>query len=153
MPLMIPALPARTRFYVASRLENATEVRRVQADLAALGHACTYDWTTHGPVWADGLVRLREVASAELAGVRQANYVVVLLPGGRGTHTELGAALAYGRRIYVCSQAPAVDFGAVEGTCAFYHYPQVWKGRPEALLPAVLDDFPARDTSYATGEG
>ena len=135
-------LRTNTCFYVASGLENVVVVRQVQADLTALGHECTYDWTEHGAVWAGGLMRLREVALAELAGVREAAYVVVLLPGGQGTHVELGAALAYKKRIYVCSSTPEADFGAVAGTCAFYHCPQVWRGRPEALLPAVLDDFP-----------
>ena len=82
----------------------------------------TYDWTAHGSVWKDGADRIRKVAQAEMQGVLDADYVVVLLPGGRGTHTELGMALADGKPVILYGTDD--DFSGPK-TCAFYHHPLV----------------------------
>lgn len=87
-------------FYVASKLSNAESVRRVHQALRDDGHTLTYDWTLHGPVWREGWKRCRQVSVFELEGVKDADVVVVLLPGGRGTHVELGAALAMDKHVH-----------------------------------------------------
>jgi hypothetical protein len=98
----------------------------------------------HGSVQRDGLERLGQVADAEAKGLFTANVMIVLLPGGRGTHTELGMAVGqemmcnyYGgggvndrtpgeHRIVVFSPNPEVDFSVEAGTtCAFYFHPLV----------------------------
>ena len=66
----------------------------VRDDLKKCGHDLTYDWTLHGSVKSVSKERLREVASLELDGVSEADFVVVLLPGGNGTHLELGFSIA-----------------------------------------------------------
>lgn len=130
------------KYYIASGLENAERVRELKKILDASGWEHTYDWTVHGSVQQDGPERLAEVADAETRGVIEADVVITLLPGGRGTHVELGMAvgelkLAYmlqavgigevvGRRIIVFSETPGVDFDGWAGkTCAFYHHPYV----------------------------
>lgn len=80
--------------YVASTLDNAGEARMVAEALEQDGWVITYPWWTHGSVQAEGDERIREVAELELAGVLMADLVVLVLPGGRGTHVEIGAALA-----------------------------------------------------------
>jgi hypothetical protein len=67
---------------------------------------------------------------------------IALLPGGRGTHAELGAALGtqvFGEALAACnpgivcdrrpiciySPTPEEDFGTTKKTCAFYHHPNV----------------------------
>ena len=40
-----------------------------------------------------------DTALAEIAAVREADVLVVLLPGGYGTHVEIGAALALGKPV------------------------------------------------------
>lgn len=82
------------KYYIASKLENHAAHNRLRDVLAELGHQITYDWTPHGPVYGSGLDRVREVAELETKGVLDADFVVVLWPGGRGTHVELGMALA-----------------------------------------------------------
>ena len=51
---------------------------------------------------------------------------MLLLPGGKGTHTELGLAIASAgrRRIIVWSEDPAPFDGSGE-FCVFYHHPRV----------------------------
>lgn len=109
------------KYYIATRLENHAAHNVVRDAMAAEGHEITYDWTTHGPVWRDGLMRIREVAHAETQGVLDADLVIVLLPGGRGTHVELGIAIAAGKRVLLHSEN-GDPFGATPETCAFYHH-------------------------------
>jgi nucleoside 2-deoxyribosyltransferase len=107
------------RFYIASRLENAQQVRAVAESLKDMGWEHTYDWTVHGSVKNEGEDRIKEVAEKEMQGVRDAEIVIVLLPGGRGTHAELGAANAL--RIPAIVWAETDDlFCQDDRTCAFY---------------------------------
>lgn len=89
--------------YVASSIKNAAWVNRIQVVLEALGFTITYDWTTHGDVTAQGSERCAEVATRELLAVQQADVLVVLLPGGKGTHWECGVASAAGTPIIMIS--------------------------------------------------
>jgi hypothetical protein len=122
------------KFYIASGLDNAGQVRQVAETLKAAGWTHTYDWTVHGSVAGKGPDVFVETAAAEVLGVRDADVVIVLLPGGRGTHAELGVALgeavwreATGFEMGVCiySPTPEKDFGTGRTTCAFYHHPNV----------------------------
>lgn len=108
------------KIYIATRLENHKQHNALRDLLVAAGHTLTYDWTKHGAVWRSGKDRIREVALSERAGVERADVVVVLLPGGRGTHVELGMALAGNKPVIIWSPRPEV-FGAHPDTCAFYH--------------------------------
>lgn len=107
--------------YVASSLERADEVEELYAFLTNVGVEVTYRWTQHGSVQHDGVARISEVALAELEGIRKADVVVVLLPGGRGTHVELGIACAL--------EKPVILHGDLEDQdgrpCAFYLLPNV----------------------------
>jgi nucleoside 2-deoxyribosyltransferase len=111
-------------FYIASKLRNAESVKLVSRALADDGHVLTYDWTPHGPVWREGWERCRQVAVFETEGVKDADVVIVLLPGGFGTHTELGAALALGKPVVMWS-AYQSDFDLNADSVAFHYHPQI----------------------------
>jgi len=106
-------------------------VRELHDHLLAAGWEITYDWTVHGSVRGPDVSReqVADVADREVDGVLLAQVVVVLLPGGRGAHVELGVALACaigdGNRVVIWSSTPDVDFGTTEATSAFYHHPGV----------------------------
>lgn len=89
------------RFYVASKLENHEAVSELAALLRAAGWEQTYDWTTHGSVKETDEATLREVGHRELRGVLDADVLLMLTPQGRGSHVELGIALAAGKRVYI----------------------------------------------------
>lgn len=114
------------RFYVASGLTNRERVTEVIASLNAKGHSVTYDWTKHGDIRREGHIRLSEVASNEVFGVCSAELVLILLPGGKGTHTEFGLSLAtsQNKKIIIWSESGR-EFSSWEETCAFYHHPSV----------------------------
>lgn len=112
------------KYYIATAIERAEDHRALSKALNARGWSCTYDWTAHGSVQGQGAERMAEVAEAELRGVTTADIVIVLLPGGRGTHCELGAALA--ARVPVVLVGHATDlFNASGRECAFYSHPGV----------------------------
>jgi len=107
-------------FYIASRLENADTVTKVSNVLKAAGHVHTYDWTKHGSVKDEGQDRIEEVAENEMRGVKGADIVIAILPGGRGTHAELGIALGNGcNNIIICAENDDA-FQQDDRTCAFY---------------------------------
>lgn len=136
-------------YYIASGLENVEQVRQVKARLDAAGWKHTYDWTVHGSVQREGIARLREVAAAEADGILQAGVIVVLLPGGRGTHAELGMAIMAVEmdiepdrtRVCIYSPNPDKDFNATDGTtCAFYYHPRVERfcGSLDGVIDIIL---------------
>lgn len=113
--------------YIATRLENAANARLLAGFVEGLNWSVTYQWWEHGSVQRDGFERMREVARDELEGVLDAHVLIVLLPGGRGTHVELGAALGLGAASHYLIHAfddDALHTG--DGThCAFYYHPAV----------------------------
>ena len=112
------------RFYVASGLQNRALAKNVIDYLLGLGHLVTYDWTVHGDVRESGEDVLTAVSLSETRAVCDAELVIVLLPGGCGTHTELGIAIASrtNKRIIVWSETGKEYLGGPD-TCVFYHHP------------------------------
>lgn len=115
------------KFYIASKLENVNDVRALKVLLESWGWTHSYDWTVHGSVQRAGCQVIRDVAAAEAQGVADADVVIVLLPGGRGTHVEIGMGIAAAKPVYIDSSDPGADFGDDGRTCAFYHHPLVTK--------------------------
>jgi hypothetical protein len=114
------------KFYIATQIDRSKEHNIVRDLLIKEGHIITYDWTVHGSVRRSSIERLTGVAHNMMQAVRDADFVVVLLPGGKGTHTEFGAALALGKKIFVHCEDEEV-FLPTEKTSAFYHHPLVTK--------------------------
>jgi hypothetical protein len=122
------------RFYIASGLENAENAKKLAEQLKAAGWKQTYDWAVHGSVQNKGMETIIQVACAEAYGVTFAQVVIVLFPGSRGTHTELGMALAsyYNYKpspvarkdIFICAEHED-DLIKDGRTCSLYHHPGV----------------------------
>ncbi|HSX03603.1 MAG TPA: hypothetical protein VLG76_02615 [Rhabdochlamydiaceae bacterium] len=112
------------QFYIATSLSRTKDHQIVRDALKTYGHEISYDWTLHGSVKSVSKERLKEVAVLELDGVSKAEFLVVLLPGGNGTHLELGFAIAKGKRIFLHSEDP-LAFELGPQTNAFYHHPDV----------------------------
>lgn len=138
------------RYYIASRIENSENVSALHALLRAAGWVCTYDWTTHGSVRGEGVTRdtLHRVADAEMNGVTDADVVIVLLPGGRGTHVEMGGAIACGIPIVLWSPDPERDFSCDERTSAFYHIEWI-QHRSDHSIALLAEYLIARYGRYA----
>lgn len=132
-------------FYIATTLSRAKEHNIVRDLLTNEGYRLTYDWTEHGSVQHEELKRREEVARNEIAGVLAADFVIVMLPGGFGTHTEMGIAIAAEKPIILHSEDP-VPFQPGANTVAFYYSPGVTRiccplSEPTALLEATASLF------------
>lgn len=121
------------KFYIASKLENAENVKKLADVLKAHGWVHTYDWTKHGSVQKEGEERIKQVAENEINGVANADVVIVLLPGGRGTHAELGAANITNTATFIHAADDSL-FLQAGNTCAFYFNKNVTRVVGDFLL-------------------
>jgi len=119
------------RFYISSQKDRSAQANALAEKLKARGWERTYTWTAHDGEGADGLAK---VALLELEGVQKADVLIVLLPGGFGTHVEIGAALALGKPVILHSP----DQGTLERPyrCVFHHHPSV-----KRLISEVVDVY------------
>lgn len=105
--------------YIATSLKRAKEHNHIRDALTAAGHTLTYDWTTHGSVKNISIEKLAQVGHNEMRGVLEADALIILLPGGKGTHVELGMGIALGKPIILHSECHR-PFSLGEEICAFY---------------------------------
>ena len=116
------------RFYVASSFRTLVNVWHVAQALNSKGYVNTYDWTQNASARdADTITLsdLRSIGQHEKDAVMGADVVIVLLPGGKGTHVELGIAIAQGKRTILHS--PRETINNLESTSTFYHLPELEK--------------------------
>ena len=112
------------KYYIATSLERVPFHNLVRNELTKLGYEITYDWTKHGSVKHTSTARLQEVAHNESQGILASDFVLVLLPGGKGTHVELGLSIASKKKVFIHSEDP-MTFEIGPQVCAFYHHPDV----------------------------
>ncbi|MDQ0350346.1 nucleoside 2-deoxyribosyltransferase [Alkalibacillus filiformis] len=125
------------KFYVASSFKNKDTVRRVSNELKNNGFIPTYDWTQNER--ASTIHDLKVIGQEEKNAVMEADFMIVLLPGGKGSHIEFGIALGQGKRIYLYSSNDEVN--ELETTSTFYHLSEVEKciGSIEDLIETVTN--------------
>lgn len=135
------------KFYIGTSLSRAKEHNFVRDLLKQRGHELTYDWTLHGNMKSTTVEILNTIAHKELEGLLSADFVVILLPGGHGTHFELGAAIAAGKNVIIHSEEKAL-FEPCQKTCAFYHFSDLSK--VACPLEEIEDHLEALDLNSCT---
>lgn len=109
------------KFYIASSFAKQEMVKRLSRMLIEQGHEQTYDWTLNNR--AENTEALAAIGQLEKAAVLESDLFFILLPAGKGSHIELGLALAAEKKVFLFSEEAAVyDFSA---TTTFYHLPEV----------------------------
>ena len=108
-------------FYIASSFSNKQAVRQVSEELKSKGFVHTYDWTKNER--ASSFEQLSKEGNFEKDAVMKADFMIVLLPAGKGSHIEFGIALGQGKPIYLYSSDEEVN--NFDTTSTFYHLPQV----------------------------
>jgi hypothetical protein len=111
------------KFYIASSFKNIDTVRYVSEKLIRKGFIHTYDWTQNERDLT--IEQLREIGQKEKTAVIEADFIIVLLPAGKGSHIELGIAIGQGKRTYLYS--PNNELNNFATTSTFYHLPEVEK--------------------------
>lgn len=108
------------KVYLASGLENIERAKEVIQRLEEEGFTITYNWTTHGRLYAED--DLTHVAVLEEAGVKNCDVILVLLPGGSGTHFEFGLARGTNKQIILLEEVEVKQ-------SSFYYLPGIHKTR------------------------
>jgi nucleoside 2-deoxyribosyltransferase len=108
------------RYYVATRKDRTADAEALANALQAHGWERTLDWSDRTNV---GPERYPETAADEIQAVREADVLVVLLPGGYGTHVEIGAALALETPVIL--HAPDRKTLETPYPCVFHYHPRV----------------------------
>lgn len=113
-------------------------VRFVSMRLVENGFVHTYDWTRNDR--CSTIEDLKEIGLLEKEAVLDADFVIVLLPAGKGSHIEFGIALGQGKKIYLYSAND--DLNNFETTSTFYHLSGVEKlnGTIDELINKVTKD-------------
>jgi hypothetical protein len=108
-------------FYVASRLEDRDRALGFIERLEKEGHRCTLAWPRMPRVHT--LAELAHRGEEEVQAIGRADVLLMIAPGGRGTHTELGVALGKGIGI-VLYTPPGVRLDQPY-PCVFHHHRRV----------------------------
>lgn len=116
------------RFYLATQKDRSAEADALSAALKLHGWERTLAWAGQD----GGPERHGAIALAELAGVSEADVLIALLPGGYGTHVEIGAALALGKPVIL--YAPDQRTLETPYLCVFHYHPGVRR-----LVSGTLD--------------
>jgi hypothetical protein len=122
----------RMKFYVAAFVEEKRRVQAIHAQLRALGHSITVDWTD--PLDIDGEQRDRHaprvaaVAERDMNGVRECDVFILLAdpPDGRAKYAELGAAIM--SRV-TCGRPRVYVLGDETHHSVFFYHPAVERVR------------------------
>lgn len=124
------------KFYVASSFINKEAVRFVSQCLIDNNFIHTYDWTKHDR--ASTFDDLKSIGNMERTAVLESDFIIIILPAGKGSHIELGIALGQGKQIYLYSPDGAVD--NLDTTSTFYHLENIEKcsGTITDLIKKVL---------------
>ena len=110
------------RFYIGSGFKNCELVNYYSKILEKNGWKHTYNWAKNISN-NETIEDLIKYSKLEQQGIIEADIVIILLPAGRGTHIELGMALALNKEIFLCS-ATKEEF-SIENTVNFYQLPQI----------------------------
>jgi nucleoside 2-deoxyribosyltransferase len=126
------------RFYLASRIDRSEQADAVEKALAQHGWERTFAWSSDDPEGPEGFA---QIAAEELAGVQAADVLIVLLPGGYGTHVEIGAALALGKPVIL--HAPDQKTLSTPYPCVFHYHQNVQILISETVdVGAILSSLP-----------
>lgn len=112
------------KFYIGSGMKNYELVNYYSKILEEKGWKHTYNWAKNinGNETIEDLI---EYSKLEQKGIIDSEVVIILLPAGRGTHIELGMALALDKKIFLCSATE--DEFSVKNTVNFYQLPNIIK--------------------------
>nr|WP_251136520.1 nucleoside 2-deoxyribosyltransferase [Exiguobacterium sp. s122] len=89
--------------------------------LTAQGYTHTYDWTLNAR--ADSIDALRDIGEKERDAIKGSDFVVILLPAGKGSHVELGIAIGSGVPVFLHDTTDSMT--KFETTSTFYHVSHV----------------------------
>lgn len=112
------------KFYIGSGFKNADLVNEFSEKLQSHGWEHTFNWTKYISDY-ETIEDLIKYSELEQKGIEESDAVIIILPAGRGTHIELGMAIALKKKIYLYSSRKE-EFD-IENTVNFYQLPSIEK--------------------------
>lgn len=109
------------KYYIASSFANKEIVNQTIKSLNNLGFINTYNWTLNEK--ADNKLKLKKIGLEELNAVKDADILIAILPGGKGTHIEIGIALGCNKTIIIAYFNE--ELVSIENSATFYHHENV----------------------------
>lgn len=109
------------KFYIASSFANKEAVQAAANLLMEKGFVQTFDWTAN--LRASTIDELQVYGELERTAVLEADFLVVILPGGKGSHVEMGIAAGQRKTVYLLSET--ADFFGFDVASTFYYLPEV----------------------------
>lgn len=102
------------KVYVASALANYEDVLLLQGDFISRDWEIAFDWASMRREEKELGYHLtqedkKQLAASMVEGVLAADLLVLLAPGRRGAHVELGIAIGAGKTVVVVNTNPEDD--------------------------------------------
>ena len=91
------------KFYIGSGFLNFELVNIISEKLINLGHIHTYNWGKN-IIENETIEDMIRASELEKQAIIDSDVVIIILPAGRGTHIELGMALALNKKVYLYSK-------------------------------------------------
>lgn len=104
------------KFYISTSTKNINEAKALIGILSREGYICSYDWTQHIINKNGSNDEFCEISKFELNGIENCDFFILVLPGGKGSHVELGYALAYKKYFILISDVQNLSLY----DCPFY---------------------------------
>ena len=112
------------KFYIGSGFKNFELVNIISEKLINLGHIHTHNLAKN-IIENETIEDMIRASELEKQAIIDSDVVIIILPAGRGTHIELGMALALNKKVYLYSK-DGKDF-ELENTVNFYEIPEITK--------------------------
>lgn len=109
------------KYYIASSFANKEIVNLTIKSLNNLGFINTYNWTLNEK--ADNTLKLKNIGIEELNAVKDADILIAILPGGKGTHIEMGIAIGFNKPVLIAYFNK--ELISVDNSATFYHVDNV----------------------------
>lgn len=110
------------KFYIGSGFKNTNLVNEFSKKLQSHSWEHTFNWTKYISEY-ETIEDLIKYSELEQKGIEESDVVIIILPAGRGTHIELGMAIALNKKIYLYSNKKE-EFD-IENTVNFYQIPSI----------------------------
>ncbi|WP_323708199.1 nucleoside 2-deoxyribosyltransferase [Mammaliicoccus sciuri] len=111
------------KFYVAGSFGNKNVVNKLIKSLEQHGLQNTYNWTLNDK--AINKEDLRKIGQSEAGAVKNSDILLAILPGGKGTYTEIGIAIGHNKPILLLAQNEKI-FEA-DNAATFYFLENVYR--------------------------
>ena len=125
------------KFYIGGKWYDKKAIQSVMQQVRQAGHTITHDWTTYEAKYTDKAQKMTVCSAKDIEGVRNCDIFVALMTDPeypyRGTFTELGAAIALGKMVYVIGPKTT----AAASNCFWWH-PRIVHGDAKIELGAKL---------------